>query len=153
MKRCNVAVAIVSIALGILILWLSSDLSGYDEHGVPGERYWPAIIAWLLVGLGLLQFLELWTTPGTNRDKPVDLHSPAVRLAYLGASVSVLYGILLLGAGFELATLVFVPVLMRLMGERRIIALTVAPIVVVGTIYIFFTQVFNTTLPVSVFFE
>jgi len=153
MKRCNVGVAIVSIALGILILWLSKDLSGYDEHGVPGERYWPAIIAWILIGLGLLQFLELWLTPGLNGDKSVDLHSPAVRMAYLGAGVSTLYGILLLGAGFELATLVFVPVLMRLMGERRIIALTVTPIVVVGTIYIFFTQIFNTTLPVSVIFE
>jgi len=153
MKRCNVAVAIVSIALGILVLWLARDLSGYDEHGVPGERYWPAIIAWLLIGLGVLQFLELWLRPGLNGDKSVDLHSPAVRIAYLGAGVSALYGALLLATGFEIATLVFVPALMALMGERRIIALTVTPIVVVGTIYFFFTQVFNTTLPVSVFFE
>lgn len=153
MRKHNVVVAVASIVLGGLILYFARDLSGYDEHGVPGENYWPSIIAWLFVALGGLQFLELWLTPKADADKSVDLYSSAVRIAYVGAAVSALYGALLLAAGFVAATLVFVPAMMAIMGERRVAVMAIASVSVVVVIYVFFTQVFNTTLPVSVFFE
>lgn len=39
MKKCNLAVSLASVLLGCLALYLSAGLSGYDEYGVPGERY------------------------------------------------------------------------------------------------------------------
>lgn len=153
MRKHNVVVAVASILLGCLVLYLSADLSGYDEHGVPGESYWPSIIAWLFIVLGGLQFLELLLAPRLNADKHVDLRSMAVRMAYLSAIVSALYGVLLLCAGFVIATLAFVPTMTTLMGERKPWVSAVVAVAVVATIYVFFALVFNTTLPTSVFFE
>ena len=153
MKKYNLVVATVSVFLGLLIIYLSRNLAGWDDNGVPGENYWPSIIAYLLVGLGLLQFLEVWLSPNTNKDKTVDLGSAAVRKAYLAAAVSVIYGGLLAAAGFVLATLAFVPTMNALMGERRLWAAALLAIGVVGVIYVFFSLVFNTMLPTSVFFE
>lgn len=153
MKKFNIVVAVVSLVFGVLVLYLSRNLSGYDEHGVPGENYWPSIIAWLLIVLGALQFVELWLTPKANAKRQVDLCSPAVRMAFIAAAASAVYGVLLLFSGFEIATLIFIPCLMALMGERRVVSLMLTPIAVVATIHVFFTQVFNTTLPVSMFYE
>ncbi len=153
MKKYNLVVAAVSVLLGLLIIYLSRNLAGWDDNGVPGENYWPSIIAYLFVGLGLLQFLEVWRTPHKDTDKAVDLGSAAVRKAYLAAAVSVIYGGLLAAAGFVLATLAFVPAINALMGERRLWAAALLAIGVVGVIYVFFSLVFNTMLPTSVFFE
>lgn len=153
MKKYNLVVAAVSVLLGLLIIYLSRNLAGWDDNGVPGENYWPSIIAYLFVGLGLLQFLEVWLSPHKNKDKTVDLGSAAVRKAYQAAAVSVIYGGLLAAAGFVLATLAFVPTMNALMGERRLWAAALLAIGVVGVIYVFFSLVFNTMLPTSVFFE
>lgn len=153
MKKYNLVVAAVSVLLGLLIIYLSRNLAGWDDNGVPGENYWPSIIAYLFVGLGLLQFLEVWRSPHKDTYKAVDLGSAAVRKAYLAAAVSVIYGGLLAAAGFVLATLAFVPAINALMGERRLWAAALLAIGVVGVIYVFFSLVFNTMLPTSVFFE
>jgi putative tricarboxylic transport membrane protein len=153
MKKCNLVVAAVSVLLGLLIIYLSRNLAGWDDNGVPGENYWPSIIAYLFVGLGIVQFLEVWLSPHKNSDKTVDLGSAVVRKAYLAALVSVVYGGLLTAAGFVIATVAFVPTMTVLMGERRLWAAALLAVGVVGVIYIFFALVFNTTLPTSVFFE
>jgi len=153
MKKYNLVVAAVSVLLGLLIIYLSRNLAGWDDNGVPGENYWPSIIAYLFVGLGILQFLEVWLSPHKNIDKTVDLGSAVVRKAYLAAFVSVIYGALLTAAGFVLATLAFVPTMNLLMGERRLWTSALLAVGVVGVIYVFFALVFNTTLPTSVFFE
>lgn len=153
MKKYNLVVAAVSVLLGLLIIYLSRNLAGWDDNGVPGENYWPSIIAYLFVGLGILQFLEVLLNPQKNADRTVDLGSPVVRKAYLAAVVSVIYGGLLAAAGFVLATLAFVPTMNLMMGERRLWASLLLAAGVVGVIYVFFTLVFNTTLPTSLFLE
>lgn len=153
MKKCNAVVALVSILLGCLVLYLSAGLSGYDEHGVPGERYWPSAIAWLFIMLGLLQALELWFAPESEDNRDIDLCSPAVRTAYVATLIAAIYGVLLLCIGFIAATLAFIPAMTALMGERRPWVSAVTAISVAGVIYVFFAQVFNTTLPTAIFFE
>ena len=103
--------------------------------------------------LGALQALVAWRASERDADRLVDLRSPAVRKAYAAALIAAIYGILLICAGFIVATLVFIPAMMALMGERRHWVSAVTAITVVGVIYVFFALVFNTTLPTSVFFE
>ena len=153
MKIHDIAVSIASILLGCLVLYLSADLSGQDEHGVPGESFWPRIIAWLFIFLGGLQAVVTLLARKAKNDARVELTSPAVRMAYVSAFVSAFYGLLLLFAGFVIATLVFIPVMTTLMGERRPWVSTVAAIAVTGAIYFFFTWVFHSSLPTSLLLE
>ncbi len=150
MEKCNRLVAIGAIFFGILILYLARDLGSFDEQGVPGENYWPSSIAWLFIFLGSLQALQFFKKPA---GKSVDLSSQPVRMAYLAALLALVYGVALLCVGFFIATLLFVPAMMLLMGERRKWVLFLVGVAVVGTIYVFFALVFNTTLPTSVFFD
>lgn len=152
MRSYNVAVALLSALIGATILWLSRSLTGFDETGVPGEAFWPEAIAWLFIGLGALQLLEVAMLPAVNADKVVDLTSRPVRNAYVGAVIAVAYVVALTWLGFVIATAGFVPVLMVVMGERRPLVLGAVTVGVIAVIWVFFVQVFNTTLPPSIFF-
>lgn len=153
MRTYNVAVALLSALIGATILWLSRALTGFDETGVPGEAFWPLSIGWLFIGLGALQMLEVVLLPAVNADKVVDLTSRSVRIAYVGAIIAVAYVVALTWLGFVIATAGFVPVLMVAMGERRPLVLGAVTVGVIAVIWVFFVQVFNTTLPPSIFFE
>lgn len=152
MRKYNIVVAFGAALFGLLIMYFGRDLSGFAD-GVPGENYWPSIIAWLFILLGALQLLEVVFFKDAKAEKKVDLSSKPVRMAYLSAAVSGIYGCLLLVVGFVVASLVFVPSMMALMGERKVWVAAIVSVAVVGTIYVFFALVFNTTLPSSVFFE
>ena len=152
MRKYNIVVAFGAALFGVLIMYFGRDLSGFED-GVPGESYWPSIIAWLFILLGALQLMEVIFSKGTHAEKKVDLSSKPVRMAYLSALVSGIYGGLLLAVGFVIASLVFVPSMMALMGERKPWVAALVSVGVVGTIYVFFALVFNTTLPSSVFFD
>ena len=41
MRKMNILVGAFSVLFGLLILYLSKDMSMFDEYGVPGERFWP----------------------------------------------------------------------------------------------------------------
>lgn len=151
MRRCNILIAITSILFGLVIFYLGRNLGGFDAFGVPGENYWPYIIASLLVLLGLIQFLE--TALNSDASESVDLQSRSVRMAFLSAIVSLLYGGLILLTGFIAATFVFIPAMMLLMGERTWWKALFVSGAVVVTIYVFFIIVFNTTLPPSILFD
>lgn len=153
MRKFNILIGAFSVLLGLMILYLSRDMSMFDEYGVPGERFWPYGLAWLFIGLGVLQWIEVVVHRVNIMDTLVDLTSVSVRRAYCVAIVMALYGILLNYAGFIVASLILTPVIMWMMGERRIWFLALITFVIVAVIYVSFTMIFNSPLPISEFLE
>lgn len=153
MQKCNVYVGLLSILVGGVIFYLSRDMLMFDEYGIPGERFWPYGLAWLFIGLGICQWLEIFLKRGTVKNEPVDLSSLAVKRSYLVALIAIVFGIVLNYAGFMVASLLFVPFIMWMMGEHRLGYLLVTSILATMTIYVMFTHVFSSPLPISVFFE
>lgn len=153
MRKMNILVGAFSVLFGLLILYLSKDMSMFDEYGVPGERFWPYGLAWLFIGLGVLQWIEVAVRRLSLVDATVDLGSISVRRAYLVAVVLALYGVLLNYAGFIIASVVLIPVLMWMMGERRPGFIAVMTVAIVAVIYVSFTLIFNSPLPISEFLE
>lgn len=153
MRKYNFVVAALSILMGCGILWFSRNLTPFDEMGIPGEAFWPQAIAWLLIFLGGLQAVQSLVASPSNGEASVDLHSPGVRAAYIGAVLAFGYAGLMAYFGFSVATLVFIPLLMLLMGERKPLMIAVTALAVVAVVWFFFVQVFNTTLPPSIFLD
>ncbi|PWC22914.1 tripartite tricarboxylate transporter TctB family protein [Brenneria roseae subsp. roseae] len=152
MRKFNILIGLMSVGMGGLILFLSKDMSMFDEYGVPGERFWPYGLAWLFIGLGILQ----WVVVVKDRlatDKPVDLSSKFVRLTYVLSIIAVVYGIVLSWAGFILSAMIFIPVTMLFMNERRTWYIALSTLLIVTAVYLSFTYLFNSPLPTSVFSE
>ncbi|WP_409306842.1 tripartite tricarboxylate transporter TctB family protein [Pectobacterium sp. B1J-3] len=152
MRKFNILIGFISVGLGGLILFLSKDMSMFDEYGVPGERFWPYGLAWLFIGLGILQWFVV-IKDRLAADKPVDLSSKFVRLTYVLSMIAVIYGVVLYWAGFILSAIVFIPVTMLFMNERRTWYIALSTLLIVAAVYFSFTYLFNSPLPTSVFSE
>lgn len=153
MRQANVVVAILSVLLGATILWLASDLTHFDENGVPGEAFWPSAIAWLFIVLGVVQGAEVAFARSVHAGRTVDLHSMPVRVAFLGAAVAFAFAVLLAYFGFIAATAVFIPTLMLLMGARSPIQISLTTVGVIAVVWVFFVIIFNNELPPPSLFE
>lgn len=152
MRKFNILIGLMSVGMGGLILFLSKDMSMFDEYGVPGERFWPYGLAWLFIGLGILQWFVV-VKDRLATDKPVDLSSKFVRLTYVLSIIAVVYGIVLSWAGFILSAMIFIPVTMLFMNERRTWYIALSTLLIVTAVYLSFTYLFNSPLPTSVFSE
>nr|WP_272210307.1 tripartite tricarboxylate transporter TctB family protein [Marinicella sp. W31]MDC2876175.1 tripartite tricarboxylate transporter TctB family protein [Marinicella sp. W31] len=153
MKKYNVLVAGASVLLGLAIFWFSRGLTTISADGVPGEAFWPHMIAWLLIGLGVLQLIEVIAFPATNADRTVTLGGTGNLWAYLTAAVAFGFATLMTWAGFLIAGGVTMPIVMLIMGERRPLVIGLTTVAAIGVIWFFFVHIFNISLPVPAFVE
>ncbi|MGC6389929.1 tripartite tricarboxylate transporter TctB family protein [Ewingella sp. S1.OA.A_B6] len=152
MCKQNNVVGAVSIIFGIAIIFFSRNMDMFDHAGIPGDRFWPFCLAWLLIGLGILQWIDVYKKRAAS-DAAVDLSSPAVRKVYLVTGIMAVYAVALCYAGFIASSLILIPVIMRIMGEKRPVFIFIASVLIVACIYVAFTVVFNSPLPESIFSE
>ncbi|KAA8998475.1 tripartite tricarboxylate transporter TctB family protein [Affinibrenneria salicis] len=152
MRKFDILVGLLSAGLGGLILFLSRTMSMFDEYGVPGERFWPFGLAWLFILLGVLQ-LGVVFKQRHQAEKTVDLSSAFVRKTGLLSGMTLLYGVMLSLAGFILSAVIFIPLTMLFMRERRAGYIAFSTLLIVAAVYLSFTYLFNSPLPTSVFSE
>lgn len=153
MRKYNVLVAAVSILFGLAIFWFSRGLTTISPDGVPGEAFWPHMIAWLLIGLGVLQLIEVFAFPAINAGRAVILGSPGNLWAYLTAAAAFGFAALMTWVGFVIAGVVMMPVVMLIMGERRPLVIGFTTVAAIGVIWFFFVHIFNISLPVPALME
>lgn len=82
MTKINTIIGAISVAFGALIIYLSRDMSMFDDYGVPGERFWPYGLAILFILLGIFQWISIVVDKIKHVHKSVDLSSTAVKRAY-----------------------------------------------------------------------
>lgn len=155
MRTQNIFVGMFSLVLGIAIIFFSRDMPMFDENGILGERFWPYCLAWLFIGLGVIQWIStyLQLTNATAENEKADLSSFPVRKAYGVTVLMVIYAVALCYAGFIASSLILIPAIMWVMGERRPLFIAVTTALIVLCIYVSFEVVFNSPLPESIFSE
>ncbi|MCS3431322.1 tripartite tricarboxylate transporter TctB family protein [Klebsiella sp. BIGb0407] len=153
MNKINMIIGVISIAFGLLIIYFSRNMSMFDEYGVPGERFWPFGVALLFIFLGVLQCLNAIIDKMKHVVQSVDLSSTAVTRSYFLSGLTVIYAIGLYYLGFIISSLIFIPIIMCMMNERKIKMLVLASVGIVSSVYVFFDIVFNSSLPVSIFLD
>ncbi|TNV16477.1 tripartite tricarboxylate transporter TctB family protein [Buttiauxella sp. B2] len=155
MRTQNIFVGMFSLVLGVAIIFLSRNMPMFDENGILGERFWPYCLAWLFIGLGVIQLISVYlqrANAAANNEK-ADLSSFPVRKAYGVTVLMVIYAVALCYAGFIASSLILIPTIMWVMGERRPLFLAVTTALIVLCIYVSFEVVFNSPLPASIFSE
>lgn len=153
MTKINTIIGATSVAFGVIIIYLSRDMSMFDDYGVPGERFWPYGLAILFILLGIFQWISVVIDKIKHVHQSVDLSSTAVKRAYGLGLFMLVYATGLYFFGFIIPSLLLISVIMWLMNERRPIALVVIPVVMVAAVYVFFDIIFNSPLPTTVIFE
>lgn len=150
-KKWNYIISVITACLGTLIIYESSKLSLKYTVSGPGAGVWPMMLGGLLLLCALALFIATFINKEKYEKLEVILNTAANKRVYIVMAAIVLYCILLKVAGFYLATALVIPVLMYIMGERRIKRILCTMVFGVIGIYLIFDVLLHTKLPVSIF--
>lgn len=149
-QRIDVGLGAIVIALSIFVLLQGQELDFYLE-GIPGPGFFPTLLAGALAITGALLCLSgLFSSKDTSEDFEPPTREQAKRS--LGIWVAMLASVLLVSvAGFLIAMLVLVGILIfGLEGKRNLRGL-VAVILIPLSCYLLFAELLQVQLPTGVF--
>lgn len=148
MKKYNVGISVILIGLACFIFYGTKDFDPIVSKA-PGAGFWPRILALVLIILAIALLIEtfFYGKNKNNNSMPIDYKSPAMKRVYIMIGIFAMYaGILYLG-GFIIASLLFIPSVMYLLGERNKKILITVSVSITGIVYVFFTILLHITLP------
>lgn len=152
MKKWNIGLAIVFISLTILIF--ISTAPYHRAHGNdPGPAYWPRAVSVLmsLLSIGMVVEGFVKERKRAESDKPIDLRAPEMKRIYAMILIFIAFAALLYIFGFVIATLLFIPAVMRLLGEDNWLKCAITSVLVTGVVYAAFTLLLRISLPQPIF--
>ena len=162
MVRGNIITASVALAVAVVTFILAAEFDPIVD-GAPGPGYVPNILASAFVVLGLIFLAQTWfmwrgekrkkaALDGESADEAAASNPGAMRIVYALIVVCAGYAVLIGLFGFVIASLVFIPVGMRVMGEHSVKHMVLLSIGVVGMFWLIFAKLFNMTLPTGILF-
>ena len=146
----NVGVSAVFTLLGISFILLSRNFPVDLGTGDPGSGFWPSMLGMILIFLSVLLLIESFFSRHI-REKKIDLSSHEHKIVYIVMGVSVLFCISTYLLGFIFSSFMFTYIFMSIYGitNRKEKILTALGIVVL--LYVVFTLMLNTALPLPIF--
>ncbi|WP_170144563.1 tripartite tricarboxylate transporter TctB family protein [Citricoccus nitrophenolicus] len=128
---------VASVGLGITILVLVGGITDRGGDAL-GPRFWPTMLAWALIGLGVLLVFTNVLRGVRPSDIPEDMNWTGI--GQMAATFAVLIGYLLLFnvLQFWLITMVVTVVLLLLYGIRNWKVLVFLPIIIGALLHLLF---------------
>ena len=148
MKKWNIGLAAFFIIFAASIFVSTNEYavnSGYD----PGAAFWPRLLAVMLVVLSIILVIQTMIAGERNKEQtnPIDFKAPQMKRVYIMLGIFLIFTILLIYGGFIIASLLFVPAVMFVLGERKAFKLVLTSLILTGSVYFFFTMLLRITLP------
>ncbi len=150
MRFWNMIVSAVFALLGISFILLSRNFPVDLGTGDPGSGFWPSTLGLILVFLAVLLVGESFFSKQV-REKELVLLSEAQKKVYMVMGLAAVFCISTYLLGFVFSSFMFTYVLMSILGitNRKEKLITAFSIIVV--IYIIFSVLLNTELPLPIF--
>lgn len=148
MKKWDIGLAAFFIVFAVSIFVSTNEYavnSGYD----PGAAFWPRLLAVILVLLSVIMVIQTMIGGGRSAEQtqPVDFKAPRMKRVYIMIGVFAGFTVLLVYLGFIIASLLFIPSVMFLLGERKALNIILTSLLLTGSVYFLFTVLLRITLP------
>ena len=153
MRQCNLVIAAVAAGVGATI---AAYAYGYGiamtEFG-PAAGFWPFLLGVGLVLVAARLLLDTLRRSAELAAQPVELSSEGNFAAYRMMVLVMVYAVCLFVLGFYLATLLFLPACMYLLGLRNHLLGAAVTLLFVAFIYVVFARLLHISLPVPWFLD
>lgn len=136
---------------------------GYTSFGYPANSaFFPRVLSVVMGGLGLMMLVRLQLK--VRRHKAASSHvsscdtpgfsseTQALRMAAFVFGSIIAYGLLVKTINYEISTVVFLGVLMRVLGFRRPVWLVAVPLLLMVLLYGIFFELLGVPRPDSIWF-
>ncbi len=150
MSFWNSIVAVFFTAIGVVMIALSRQFPIDFGAGDPGSGFWPVALGTIMIALSVLLVIQSLLSP-TVKSKMVNLASEPHFKVYMVMGLSVLFCVLVYLAGFLAAALIFIYLVTGVLGDAGHKERILTALIIVAALYIIFTLVLKTSLPLPIF--
>lgn len=151
MRKYDLGISVVMVLFSAWIFYATKDFPTYYA-GAPGSGFWPRVLA--VAGIVLAVVLAVSALWGRGKRSNEDKDTPVFRWGskrmkriYFMLAVMILTGFSLKYLGFVITSLWFVPAVMLIMEERRVIWIVLSSFLMTGSVYVIFTWFLKMSLP------
>src|SRR5699024_2632183 len=128
MRIGNIITALFCVFIGAMFLLLSKDFPKTISNA-PGPGFYPSIISWLLILLGLILLIQSLVS-SKKQEIEMALMSPPAKFVYKICGISVICSVLFKFIGFAVIAFLFILVTSYMMGLRKYTLLLIIPLAV-----------------------
>ncbi|MEM6759084.1 MAG: tripartite tricarboxylate transporter TctB family protein [Pseudomonadota bacterium] len=156
-----VAALFAALALaGIFVLIPMGVVSpGSVEQAALSPAFWPKVIAWSTLAASVLLLVESiaaarGAAPAPETEEPADQdYAPWVGIVRAAALVALLFGYFasLERFGLVVPSMVLIPLIMLMFGERKALTIAIAAVALPLILYGFFRHVAGISIPLGIF--
>lgn len=151
MKKANIVVAAIFFAIAVFIFY-STAAYNYAISTDPGPAAWPRFLAILLVLLSILMVIEGFVGKKYKDDnEPITFWNDDMKRVYATMLTFLGFALLLHFCGFIIASLIFIPAIMRILGEKIWWKLILTDLCITFGVYVLFGIVLRVHLPAPQF--
>lgn len=147
-KRIEVMIGLILIAFSVLVLSMALQFPEGQQHDV-GARFFPTFYAYLLIFLSLLL---IFNNLKDIKEKGNEQVKAEWKKAVIGMICTVLFFLLMVFAGFLIATPIFLAGMMWIYDYRRPFRVILFTVLLTTFIYVVFSILLKVSLPSGILF-
>jgi uncharacterized membrane protein YcgQ (UPF0703/DUF1980 family) len=153
MARSNCVIGAITAIGGALIMKESYRLSIAMTTNGPGPGFWPFILGSLMVLVAIILFINTFINREEFSKKLIPLTKSGNIKAYIMMAMTAVYCALFEVLGFYLATVLYLPPIMYLLGMRKPKNFILTTAGILAAIYIIFSILLSTVFPKGILFS
>ena len=159
MKKWNIGAAAIFFAISVFVFISTAEYAhpiGANTIGQdPGSAIWPRCLAVLLAVLSVGMVIEGFVGKAyrNSNEVPINVKSPEMKGVYWMLLIFAVYCVVLRFGGFILASVIFIPSVMCVLGERKCLHAILVGIIATAAIYALFKFGLRVRLPQGVLFK
>ncbi|WP_411675881.1 tripartite tricarboxylate transporter TctB family protein [Caproicibacter sp.] len=153
MKKWNYIVSLVMALFGGFVILMSLHYPVTLGTGDPGAGFWPIVLGAVMIFLSALLTAANIANGEKEKQKEFTISLPANRRVYWFMALITLFCIVMYLLGFLAAVLLFIPASMYLLGVRNVKEMVLTSVISTAAIYVIFSLLLKTPLPMPFFME
>ena len=155
MKKWNIGAAAVFFAISAFVFVSTAEYAhpiGANTIGQdPGSAIWPRCLAVLSVGMVIEGFVG--KAYRNSNEVPINVKSPEMKGVYWMLLIFAVYCVVLRFGGFILASVIFIPSVMWVLGERKWLRAILVGVIATAAVYALFKFGLRVRLPQGILFK
>ena len=149
MKVADLVGGLIGVFIGLYAIWEGSNMPS-DVVMKIGPSFFPNILAGFLILFSVILFINALRGRSVGKVEALRLSNKGVQRGLVTLAATIVFCAILEPFGFIPSSIIFLVFMMLLMGNRKPLQLTIAPLLVTFSIWLIFEKLLNLSMPAGV---
>ena len=149
MKKADIVGGLIGILIGLYAIWEGTKMPE-DLVMKIGPSFFPNILAGFLILFSAILIANALRGKSKGEVAPLRIADKGVQRGLITFAAAIVFCVVLDPLGFLLTSIIFLTFMMWIMGNRKPVALTIAPTVITLAVWLVFEKVLNLSMPAGI---